>query len=177
MNDLIKNKKKGILFWITGFSGSGKTSISKILHKHVIKIYGPTLLINGDDLRKIFNLNGYTLEDRKKISKKYCKFVKFITNQNINIIFTVVGMMDEPRRWNQKNIKNYLEIYIKSNLKQIILKNKKKIYHKKKNLVGVNIKPQIPKEPHIILNNNFKKNTKELASELLDKIKKKISYS
>ena len=27
------NKKKGIVFWIEGFSGSGKTSISKCIQK------------------------------------------------------------------------------------------------------------------------------------------------
>ena len=38
---------------------------------------------------------------------KYCKFAKFITNQNVNLIFAVVGMMDKIRAWNKKNITNY----------------------------------------------------------------------
>ena len=33
---------------------------------------------------------------------KYCKFSKFITDQNINLIFAVVGMMDGIRSWNKK---------------------------------------------------------------------------
>ena len=35
------NKKKGILFWITGLSGSGKSSIAKEIWPTVKKIYGP----------------------------------------------------------------------------------------------------------------------------------------
>ena len=52
--------------------------------------------------------------------------------------------MHKPRIWNKKNIKKYIEIYIKSDLDKIIDK-KKKTYLIRKNVVGVNIKPQFPK--------------------------------
>ena len=50
----LKNKNKGILFWITGISGSGKTDLAKKICKEITKSYGPTLVISGDDIRKIF---------------------------------------------------------------------------------------------------------------------------
>ena len=56
-------KNKGILFWITGLSGVGKTSIAKKIHKEIIKNYGPTILFSGDDLRSIFQIKTY---DKKK---------------------------------------------------------------------------------------------------------------
>ena len=78
---------------------------------------------------------------------KYCKLAKFITNQNVNVIFAVIGMMDNIRHWNRKNIKNYVEIYIKSDLKLVMSKKKKKIYKKKtKNVVGLDIKQNIQKD-------------------------------
>ena len=80
--------------------------------------------------------------------------------------------MDKPRLWNKKNIKKYVEIYIKSDVRKIISTNKKKIYKKKKNIVGVNIKPQFPKNPHIVIDNTFDKDLDILASELRLKIKK-----
>ena len=52
-------KDKGILFWITGLSGSGKTTLAKLIKKDVIKHFGPTLLVSGDDLRKIFGFKKY----------------------------------------------------------------------------------------------------------------------
>ena len=99
-----KIKKKGILFWITGLSGSGKTTISKLIKKDIVTNYGPTILVSGDDLRKIFNFNKYTLVERKLLAKKFCNFAKFITNQNINLIFATVAMMHAPRNWNSSNI-------------------------------------------------------------------------
>ena len=39
------NKKKGKLFWITGLSGSGKTSIAEKIKLKITKNYGPTLTL------------------------------------------------------------------------------------------------------------------------------------
>jgi adenylylsulfate kinase-like enzyme len=166
------NKDKGILFWITGLSGSGKTTLGKAIHKEINKLYGPTLMISGDDVRKIFNLKGYEYKQRLQIVEKYCKFAKFITDQKINIIFAVVGMFHQRRNWNQKNIQNYVEIYIKSNIKQIIKKNKKKIYKKKNpgKITGIDIKPEYPKNPHITILNEFKYSKKKLKDALIKKI-------
>jgi len=168
-----KIKNKGILFWVTGLSGSGKTTISKLIKKDVIKNYGPTLLVSGDDLRKIFNFNKYSLIERQLLAKKFCKFAKFITNQNINLIFATVAMMNTPRSWNRKNIDNYVEIYIKTKINKIIEAKKKKIYHKKNigDMVGLGIKPQLPKKPDIIINNNFDKPIEHLSKILMNKLK------
>ena len=95
-----KNKNKGVLIWITGLSGAGKTSLANQIKKKIKVNYGPTLLINGDDLRKIFKLNKYDKSSRLKYVKQYSELVRFITNQGINVIFTVVGLFDSIRNWN-----------------------------------------------------------------------------
>ena len=170
------NKNKGILFWVTGLSGSGKTVISEKIKKNISKYYGPTLLVSGDDLRKIFKFNKYTASERKVLGKYYCKYARFITNQKINLIFAVVGMRNLTREWNRMNISNYVEVYIKTNLNKIIKANKKKIYHTKNSgdIVGINIKAELPKKSDNIINNNFKKSPDILAKELVEKIRKII---
>ena len=122
------NKKKGILFWITGLSGSGKTSVGKKVYKKISKKYGKTILLNGDDLRKIFNLKKFSYNERYKIALSYSKFCENIINQKINIIFTTVSMFNKVREYNKKKIENYVEIYIATNIEDIIKNNKKKIY-------------------------------------------------
>ena len=107
---------------------------------------------------------------------KYCKLAKSITNQNINVIFAVVGMMHSVRAWNKENIKNYVEIYIKTDLQKIIKKRKKRIYHQNKdNIIGLDIKAENPKNPHIILHNKFEKNINFYSSDLMAKIKKYLN--
>tara|TARA_B100001989_G_scaffold183516_1_gene133539 strand:- start:39 stop:554 length:516 start_codon:yes stop_codon:yes gene_type:complete len=168
-------KKRHYAIWITGLPGSGKTNIGKYFHKKFEKKYGPTLFFNGDDIRRIFKIKSYDIKSRRKLSFKYSKFVSFISKQKVNIIFTCVAMFDDVRKYNKKHIKNYKEIYISSNLKKIISEKKKKLYLKtKKNMVGIDIKAELPKKPDISIKNNFKKSVKELASELFSKFNKQI---
>ena len=170
---IISNKNKGILFWITGLSGSGKTAIAKKIYKKISHLYGPTIEISGDDFRKIFRLNKYTKKARIEYLLKYLHFCKLITNQKINLIFNLIGMYNRARRWNRKNIDNYVEIYIKADIHKIIKLKRKATYLKnKKNIVGLDIKPEFPKKPNIVIKNDFNKSTDKLAKELLSKIKK-----
>jgi adenylylsulfate kinase-like enzyme len=168
------DKKKGILFWITGLSGAGKTSISNKIYHSVKNKYGKTLYINGDEMRKIFELKSYDNSDRKKGAIKYSKFFKKITDQNINVLFAGMALFDDVRKWNRINVTNYLEIYIKTSLKNIIKKKYTKIYKKKTKLVGIDIKPEFPKKPDIIINNDFNKSIEKLSNELLIKIDNKL---
>lgn len=165
-------KKRGILFWITGLSGSGKTTLAKKIFPFIKKKYGPSIHLDGDKLRNILNLYGYSFKDRISNADKYTKISKYLTDQGINVVFSLVGLMHKPRIWNKKNIKKYIEIYIKSDLDKIIEKKKKKTYLIRKNVVGVNIKPQFPKKPDIIIENSFNRSFTNLNHELKTKIKK-----
>ena len=170
------NKRKGILFYIQGLSGSGKSSVGQKIKKQITKLYGPTLLISGDNLRKIFELYDYSYSGRLCNAKKFNKLAKFLTDQKINLILTIVGMFHATRNWNKRNISNYIEIYIKSDIKKIINFKKKKIYRSRKtnNIVGLTIKPEFPKNPNIIIKNNFKKPSDYLAQLLFKKLKSLI---
>ena len=96
------NKKKGIVFWVTGLSGVGKTTISKKLQLLLKKKFGKTVLINGDDLRLIFELKNYDIYSRTKYVKQYSKICQFLINQNINVIMSVVGLFHDIHKWNRK---------------------------------------------------------------------------
>lgn len=172
---MIRNDK-GIVFWITGLSGSGKSSLGKAIKNEIIKQYGPTILFNGDDLRNLFQIKSYDKKSRFEISKQYSKFCKFIAKQKINIIFTSVSLFHDLHKFNRKNIPNYIEIYIKSDIKKL-LRNKKKAFYKKKqtNVWGIDLKPEFPKKPNILINNNFKKNILDFKSDLIKKIYKILS--
>tara|TARA_B100000683_G_C12258804_1_gene460671 strand:+ start:122 stop:637 length:516 start_codon:yes stop_codon:yes gene_type:complete len=169
---MIKNKRKGILFWITGLSGAGKTSVSQKIYKKIKNEFGKTIFINGDDLRKIFDLKGYNYKDRKKIGLQYSRLFKKITDQNVNVIFAGVVLIESVRKWNKKNIDNYLEIYLKANIKKIIKRKYKRLYSQTKNLVGLNVRAEFPKKPDIIINNNFEESIKSISDRLLKKIRK-----
>ena len=168
-------KNKGILFWITGLSGSGKTAIAERIRGNISNKYGTTVAVSGDNLRKIFNYKKFSKKDRLAYALSYGKFCKYITDKKINIIFSTVSLFNKVRKWNKSNIKNYIEIYIQSDINKIIEKKNKFFYKGNyKNIVGKSIKPEFPQSPHIIIKNNFSKSINVLAKELIKKISKII---
>jgi adenylylsulfate kinase len=179
MNYKLKNQKKmkikkkyGIVFWITGISGSGKSMLSKSICSFIIKKFGPTIILSGDNLRRIFKLKKYDKESRFENGKNFSKFFKIIIKNKINVLFSVVGLFHKLHKFNRKNFKNYIEILIKADFKKAE-KRKKKYFYKKGivNVWGRDINPELPKKPHIIIKNDFKKNKNYLSEELIKKIK------
>ena len=120
----ITKKNKGILFWITGLSGCGKTSLAKNILNFVKKNYGPTIIFSGDDLREMFGYKKFDKNSRLKYALSYSKFCKEITDQNINLIFSTVSLYNRVRSWNKKNINNYFEIYVEADIEKLIKKKK-----------------------------------------------------
>lgn len=166
------NNNNGILFFITGLSGSGKTSISKKIKNKIERRYGLTLLLTGEKIRDIYNFKGFTKKDRLRLGKQNINLIQLILKQKINVIYDAVALLSELRSEKRKKIKNYLEIFIKTEVKEIIKFNKKKkIYQKtKSNIMGIHITPDFPKKPDITVNNNFKKDINQLSSDLFAKI-------
>jgi adenylylsulfate kinase len=116
MKKLVKNKNKGIFFFITGLPGSGKTSIAEKIKRSISKKYGPTITLTGDDLRKIFNYNKFSRKPRLAYALSFSKFCKYITDKKINVIFSTVSLFHKVRKWNKLNIQNYIEIYIEADI-------------------------------------------------------------
>ena len=64
--------------------------------------------------------------------------------------------------------------FTKIKYNQYIFGKKKKLYLKGKNVVGVDIKPDIPKKPHITIKNNFDRSLSKISDELILKLNKFI---
>ncbi len=170
------NQNKGILFFITGISGSGKSTLGKLIFNDIKKKYGPTILIHGDDFRKIYKFNKYTKIDRFNFGCQNTLIVKILLNQKINVIYTAVSMSHKSRDFKKKNIENYIEIFLKAPINKIIKLKKKKIYHNNiKNIVGIDINPEYPRKPDIIIKNNLTKPMQNIARVLKKKIYEMIA--
>ena len=104
--------------------------------------------------------------------EQLAQLIKKISEQGINVIISVIGMFDIIRNRNRKNIDNYIEVYIQCKISNVLKKTKKRHYRSKKDIVGIDIKPEFPKKPHIKIVNNFKKSPKTMSEEILYKIDK-----
>lgn len=104
--------EKGILYWITGLSGSGKTTIGSSLYYELKKRYSNLVILDGDILKKLTGDSlGYSKEDRLKRAGIYSNFCKILTDQGISVIICTVAMYDSVRQWNRNHIERYVEIF------------------------------------------------------------------
>ena len=175
----MKKKAKGKCIIIFGLSGSGKSTISKLIHKDIEKKIGKTVILDGNEVRDLFTSLGkkfgFKKKERSKTAKPTLHLINLFLNQNINIIYNNVGLNKIVYNTWKRGIKNLTYVFIKSDVKKIIeFGKKKKIYQLKKDVVGIHIKPDIPRNPHIIIKNDFDKTLKQLANILLKKLKKRL---
>jgi len=172
-----------VVIWITGISGSGKSIFGKYFFKKFKKIKKNTIFFDGDEFRKIFLDDiKYTLQDRDKNALRLTSLVKYLSDQNTNIVISANITSQRFRNWCRKNIKNYFEVFIDVPMKILIKRDYKKLYKKAlekkiKNVVGVDITFKKPKNQDFVIKNiaskqNIYKNYHTIIKEIKKKNKK-----
>jgi cytidine diphosphoramidate kinase len=166
-----------VVIWITGISGAGKTTLGSYFFKYLKKKKINSIFLDGDETRKIFFGYGkYSLNDRDLHAIKLTNLVKYLSDQNINIIISANITSQKYRNWCKKNIKFFLEVFIDASLDELLKRDYKKLYYlalkkKIKNVVGVDIPFKKPIKPHLVIKNSTSK--KNLFKNIL-KINKEI---
>lgn len=151
-----------MIIWLTGLSGSGKTTVSKILQKLLVKHGKKVITIDGDIIRDLYgNDLKFHLEDRKKQIGRIQQLAKFLNKKNNIIIVAALYSNKKILNQNRKIFKKYLEIYMKVPLKILIKRDIKNLYKKAlqkkiKNVVGIDIKWSEPTNSDLIVDQSKK---------------------
>lgn len=162
----------GTVYWITGLSGAGKTTIGKLLYEKIRAEHPNTVFLDGDTLRKVFGDDlGYSQEDRKKCAMRYSRLCAMLQEQGMNVICCTISMFDSVREWNRQNICSYKEIYLKVSMEILQRRDQKGLYsgmteEEQKEVAGVHMEIEEPQYPHLILENNGEKTPKEQVEKI-----------
>ena len=110
---------KNEIYWFTGQAGSGKTELANQLKIYLNRNFNKKLvIIDGDDIRKLYNNTDYSVEGRKNnvdFVQKMCLFLK--KNNIVPIVCMVSPFADQRKQFLIKE--NGIEIYVYCN--EIIL--------------------------------------------------------
>ena len=76
----------GMVYWITGLSGAGKTTIGTLFSKYLREKQKNVLFLDGDTLREVFgNDLGYSREDRFRCSMRYSRLCRLLSEQGQDV--------------------------------------------------------------------------------------------
>lgn len=150
----------GFVYWVTGLSGAGKTTIGRLLYQVIKEKEQHTVFFDGDDLRTVFGDDlGYSREDRLKCAMRYSRLCSLLASQDMNVVCCTISMYDSVRNWNRNNIQGYREIYIKVPMCVLQTRNQKGLYsaagrENNVSLVGVTYEMEEPQNPDLTLVND-----------------------
>ena len=160
----------GTVYWITGLSGAGKTTVGTLVYETLRQQEDNVVMLDGDILREVFgNDLGYIEEDRRKSAWRNAKICRMLSMQGIDVVCTTISMFDEVRDWNRKNIGRYREIYLRVTDEILSQRNQKGLYKKSMgDLVGFGIKMEIPKTPDLVIDNDGTVPPIKIAKKILE---------
>jgi adenylylsulfate kinase len=167
-----------MVIWFIGKSASGKTFFGEKLYNTLRVNYPNIVFLDGDLLRNAISKDlGHSKEDRYVSEERRSKLSKILSDQGIHVIMS--GISNEPkiREWNKKNIKDYFEIYLKTNKSTLYNRDPKGIYKNYsqgqiKNVVGEDIVFNEPISPWMTIDNDSNNNSKEIIESIVLKLKK-----
>ena len=164
----------GTVYWLTGLSGAGKTTVGKILYKKLKKQKENVVLLDGDALRQAIASDlGYTQDDRHESARRNTGLCKLLADQGLDVICCTICMFEDVRQWSRTNNKNYFEVYLKVPLEVLKKRNQKNLYEEASDeLVGLGVDMEEPKHPDLVVINDGSISPEEIAEEILRKVVK-----
>ena len=160
-------EEKGTVYFFTGLSGAGKTTIGGLFYRNLKSKKSNVFLIDGDIARKVYLEDiGYDEADRLKGAKRTFRVCKMLADQGIDVVCCSICMYSEVRQWNRENIENYKEIYIKVKKETLLERNQKGLYTSGKNVVGVDLPFDEPTAPDIIIQNDGQETPENTVARL-----------
>ena len=152
--------QKGKVVWLTGLSGSGKTTIALQLEKELYKLGFLVQILDGDNIRAGINSNlSFSEGDRTENIRRIAEVSKLFLNCGIITINCFVSPTIKMRQIAKKIIgkENYYEIFIDADLETCEKRDVKGLYKKArngeiKNFTGIDSQYEKPNNPSLEVN-------------------------
>jgi adenylylsulfate kinase-like enzyme len=166
------------IVWLTGLSGSGKSTILKKLYRILKNRKLRVKKIDGDFFRiKNKNENSFTENNIAKNNTSVIKYIKKIKKNYDVILVALISPLQKIRKFARKTFnKNYYEIYVHCSINTLKKRDTKGLYYKADkglidNLIGYNSSIKYQKSLYSVVNiNTDTKNVSESINIICKKI-------
>ena len=148
------------LIWLTGLSGSGKSTIANALEKRLHSLGMHAYVLDGDNLRMGLNVDlGFTPEDRAENVRRVSEVGKLMIDAGLIVITALVSPfeVDRQRARSIFNEGDFIEVFVDTPVDICISRDPKGLYKKASqgqipNFTGVGQDYERPTKPELTLN-------------------------
>ncbi|MGG0944252.1 adenylyl-sulfate kinase [Bacillus subtilis] len=177
-----KNKHKSSILWLTGLSGSGKSTIANAAARELFEQGYQVIVLDGDNIRHGLNKDlGFSDEDRKENIRRIGEVAKLFVQQGTIVITAFISPFREDRQQVRELVEagEFNEVYIKCDLDICEQRDPKGLYKKARNgeipfFTGVDSPYEEPEAPELVLDSG-QRDREACKNQLIEFVKQQLS--
>ncbi|MBL3647241.1 adenylyl-sulfate kinase [Bacillus sp. RHFS10] len=174
-----KNKHKSSILWLTGLSGSGKSTIANAAARELFELGYQVIVLDGDNIRHGLNKDlGFSDEDRKENIRRIGEVAKLFVQQGTIVITAFISPFREDREQVRQLVEagEFNEVYIKCDLDICEQRDPKGLYKKARNgeipfFTGIDSPYEEPEAPELVLDSG-QHDRETCKNQLIEFVKK-----
>jgi len=173
--------QRAVVVWLTGLSGSGKSTIAQQLERELHNKGFLSKLLDGDNIRTGLGNNlGFSVEDRKENIRRIAEAAKLFMDGGIICLCSFVSPTREIRALAKEIVgeEDFLEVFVNAPIEVCEDRDVKGLYKKArsgeiKNFTGIDSPYESPESPFMEIRTDeesLDESTQKLLQALLPKV-------
>jgi bifunctional enzyme CysN/CysC len=152
-----QNGHRPCVLWMTGLSGSGKSTIANVVERELHALGVRTYLLDGDNVRHGLNKDlGFTAADRVENIRRVGEVARLMVDAGLIVITAFISPFRSERRLARSMVddREFVEIFVDTPLAIVEKRDPKGLYKKArrgelKNFTGIDSPYEIPETPEL----------------------------
>lgn len=145
------------VIWLTGLSGSGKSTIAGVLEEQLFKRHLPTYLLDGDNVRHGLNSDlGFSDTDREENIRRIGELAALFVDAGLITLSAFISPFRADRALGRSRVAEgeFIEVFIDTPLSECEKRDPKGLYQKARageipHFTGISSPYEAPKKPEI----------------------------
>ncbi len=170
--------QKPMVLWFTGLSGSGKSTIAKLVEQALHREGRHTYTLDGDNLRHGLNRDlGFTDQDRVENIRRVGEVAKLFVDAGLIVLCSFISPFRAERRMVREMMGagEFVEVFVDTPIEECVRRDPKGLYAKAmrgaiQNFTGVSSPYETPEKPELRID-TLGKTPEQAASIVLSHIR------